>query len=52
MFGAGEGPIWMDDVGCTGSEESIFNCTHRGFGEHNCGDVGIICGKFIAQQLH
>ena len=47
-FGAGEGPIWMDDVGCTGSEQSIFNCTHRGFGEHNCNhreDIGIICGK-------
>ena len=48
MFGAGEGPIWMDDVECTGSEESILNCTHRGFGVHNCNhraDVGIVCGK-------
>ena len=46
-FGAGEGPIWLDDVQCTGSEESILDCDHRGFGVHNCDhreDVGIICG--------
>ena len=52
-FGAGEGPIWLDDVQCTGSEESILNCTHRGFGEHNCNheeDVGITCGKLSISQ--
>lgn len=49
MFGGGEGPIWLDDVDCTGSEDSIFDCNHTGFGEHNCGhaeDVGIVCGEW------
>lgn len=48
-FGNGEGPIWLDDVHCNGSEDSIFDCQHRGFGIHNCGhteDIGIICGGY------
>lgn len=54
-FGVGEGPIWLDDVECTGSEDSILNCSHRGFGVHNCDhteDVGIICGKVVYYSVH
>ena len=46
-FGAGTGPILMDDVGCYGHEWSIFDCWHNGFGNHNCGhaeDAGVRCG--------
>lgn len=53
LFGAGEGPIWLDNVDCTGSEDSIINCDHNGFGVHNCDhteDIGIICGKFIPTE--
>ncbi|XP_072019358.1 scavenger receptor cysteine-rich domain-containing protein DMBT1-like isoform X2 [Amphiura filiformis] len=45
-FGEGSGHIWMDDVGCRGTETSLDRCSHRGWGIHNCDhhkDAGIIC---------
>nr|XP_046228271.1 deleted in malignant brain tumors 1 protein-like [Scatophagus argus]XP_046228272.1 deleted in malignant brain tumors 1 protein-like [Scatophagus argus] len=45
-FGRGSGPIWLDNVECTGQESAITHCTHNGFGENNCGhgeDAGVIC---------
>ncbi|XP_052791732.1 sushi, von Willebrand factor type A, EGF and pentraxin domain-containing protein 1-like, partial [Mya arenaria] len=45
-FGAGSGPIWLDDVTCQGDEASIDACTFSAWGQQNCGhseDVGVNC---------
>ncbi|KAM6107534.1 LOW QUALITY PROTEIN: antigen WC1.1-like [Phoenicopterus ruber ruber] len=49
-FGPGSGPIWMDDVGCNGTESALSDCKHAGWGEHNCGHhrgTGVICSGSV-----
>ena len=46
VYGAGSGAIFMDGVDCTGSETSLADCNHWGWGSHSCGhssDVAIEC---------
>jgi hypothetical protein len=45
-FGPGSGLTLLDDVRCQGTESSISQCRHRGWGISNCEhseDVGVIC---------
>ncbi|KAK7482045.1 hypothetical protein BaRGS_00026737, partial [Batillaria attramentaria] len=46
------GRILLDNLGCTGNEESLLECNHNGIGNHDCGhheDVGVQCpGNVIA----
>ena len=47
-FGQGNGRIWLDDVHCSGSENSIQDCSHRGLGTHDCShheDAGVVCAS-------
>ena len=45
-FGRGSGPILLDDVTCTGTENTIFQCSSKPIGQNNCQhreDVGVRC---------
>ena len=44
--GGGSGPIHLDEVGCTGSESALLQCTSSPIGQNNCGhseDAGVQC---------
>ena len=51
-FVLGSGRIWMDDVGCQGTESALSDCTHSLFGERYCThsqDAGVTCtGEVLA----
>ena len=45
-FGRGSGGIFMDNVGCRGTESTLLSCSHSGVGVHNCdhsADAGVSC---------
>ena len=45
-FGQGSGPIYLDQVACTGSEATLGNCSANPIGVHDCShveDAGVGC---------
>jgi len=42
------GPIWLDNVQCNGTDSDIAECSHNGWGVHNCQhreDVAVSCAR-------
>ncbi|NWH76298.1 C163A protein, partial [Piaya cayana] len=33
-FGQGTGPVWLDDLGCSGHEEKLQQCPARAWGDN------------------
>ena len=53
-YGRGEGIIWLDDVVCLHNVQEIANCTHAGWGNHNCGQseyISIECSAYNGQCM-
>ena len=47
-FGKGSDLIWLDDVQCNGTENSLKNCRHGGWDSHNCvhdEDASVVCSQ-------
>ena len=45
-FGPGSGLIFLDNVECEGTEDSLLDCRGQDAGNHNCGrfeDAGVYC---------
>ena len=47
FYGQGRGRIWLDNVECVGTEKSIVNCSHGGWGIlrscYHSEDTGLKC---------
>ena len=45
-FGAGSGPIMLDELRCRGTETSLLQCRNMGVNIHRCNhvkDAGVVC---------
>ncbi|XP_053836721.1 antigen WC1.1-like [Vidua macroura] len=53
-FGQGSGRIWLQPFYCLGTEDTLEQCLHLGWGRHFCGherDVGVTCTDAVELRL-
>ena len=46
-------PIWLEDIRCTGQEQSLTDCMHGNWGRTDCGhkeDAGCVCEPAAALE--
>ena len=54
-FGAGTGPIFLDDVACSSSASQLLECSSRPILQHNCAhsaDAGVGCKGTSIHKEH
>ena len=47
-FGQGTGPIWLDNLRCSGNQLNLRQCPRNNWGSHNCRhseDAGVRCPR-------
>lgn len=47
-FGAGTGPIWYDELACTGHEANLTECSSNELAVHDCShfeDASLVCAS-------
>ncbi|XP_005739845.2 T-cell differentiation antigen CD6-like [Pundamilia nyererei] len=54
LFPLGKGPIYLDDLNCTGNEENLWSCPATREGDQDCGhkeDAGVVCSEMRGLRL-
>lgn len=54
FFGVGSGPIWLNEVTCTGKESNLGECIAYSQENRNCGhneDAGVICSGMVSTSM-
>lgn len=54
LFPPGKGPIYLDDLNCTGNEENLWSCPATQEEDQDCGhkeDAGVVCSGLVQKSL-
>ncbi|XP_073726150.1 scavenger receptor cysteine-rich type 1 protein M130-like [Misgurnus anguillicaudatus] len=55
FFGQGSGPVWLDDVRCSGNESAVTNCSSKALGKSTCSheqDAGVVCRAQVVRLVN
>ncbi|XP_039343194.1 antigen WC1.1-like [Mauremys reevesii] len=53
-FGAGSGPVWLNNVACDSTKSALWHCGIKRWGESDCGhgeDAGVTCSGAVEVRL-